>query len=175
MEKKEKEGVLLCYARSSTRSWGSTHSPSNPRSVWGQGRELKTKSAPPLAPGPAGDVAAGARLLGKSSASPTVASRDPEARGGAPGYHQAQVTRGDAGGSIRPGASEHSLFETPPARENICPANGATRKSLGGRPENHFELPMEGLGFITGFPLSAESSIFKADSLACPEKAGSWG
>lgn len=47
--------------------------------------------------------------MGKSSASPTVASQDPEARGGSPGYHQAQVTRGDAGGSIRPGAKRAQL------------------------------------------------------------------
>lgn len=117
MEKKEKRGVLLCYARSSARSWGASHIPSNPRlhhsSMGGQGRELNTKP-------PAGDVAPGARLWGESSASPTVVSEDPEARGGSR-YHRAlpkphaQVTRGDT--SSRPGASEHSLFETPPAWE----------------------------------------------------------
>ena len=108
-----------------------------------------------LAPGPVGDVALGPWLLGKGSTSPMVVSGDTEVPGGSLGTTEprAPVTRGDTGSSRNPGASEHSLFETPPAWENICPANGATRKSLGAGSENHFELPTEGLGFNTFSPI----------------------
>lgn len=53
-------------------------------SLRGQGRELNTKAVSPVAPGPAGDAAPGAWLLGKSSTSlPQRTWRLVEA----PGYH----------------------------------------------------------------------------------------
>lgn len=157
MEKKEKRGVLLCYARSSARSWGASHIPSNPRlhhsSMGGQGRELNTKP-------PAGDVAPGARLWGESSASPTVVSEDPEARGGFLGTTELCPSHTLRSREVTPAAGQERASTVcsrhlPPGK-NICPANGHTRKSLGGQSENNFEFSTEGRGFNTFSPVHRE-------------------
>lgn len=152
MEKEEKEGVLLCYPRNSTCNWGASHSPSNPSSMRGQGRELNAKSVP----------------LSGNRSSWRCCSRSP-----ALGEEQ-RISHGGLGGpggslgttelcpscALRSyevtGAAAAVQEQASTAWENICPANGATRKSLGARSENHFEVPIEGLGFNTFSPVCRE-------------------
>ena len=183
MEKKERQGVLLCHPRNSARSWGASHIPSNPglhqSSMWGQGRELNTKSVPPPAPGPAGDVAAGARLLGKSSASPTVVSEDPEVRGCSLGttelcpsrvLRSCEVTPAAAAGQEQ--ASTACSRHLPPGKTSVLLMERHTR-ALEDDLKIILSFPLRVWG-STLFPLSTKSSIFNADSLASPEKAGTW-
>lgn len=67
------------------RSWPHPFQSQAVHSTLGElGRELNAKSVPPVAPGPAGDAAPGAWLLGKSSTSlPLRTQKLVEA----PGYH----------------------------------------------------------------------------------------
>lgn len=180
MEKKEKQGVLLCYARSSARSWGASHIPSNPRlhhsSVGGQGRELNTKSLPPVAPGPAGDVAPGPWLWGESSASPTVVSEDPEARGGSLGTTELCPSHTLRSREVTPAAVQERVSTAcsrhlPPGKTSVLPTETHAR-ALEDNLKIILSFPLR-VGGLTCFPLSAESRYLQC-SPASPEKAGIW-
>lgn len=161
MEKKEKRGVLLCYARSSARSWGASHIPSNHSSMGGQGRELNTKPLPPVAPAPAGDVAPGARLWGESSASPTVVSEDPEARGGSLGTTELCPSHTLRSREVTPAAVQERVSTAcsrhlPPGKTSVLPTDTRAR-ALEDNLKIILSFPLR-VGGLTHFPLSTESS-----------------